>query len=65
MICENCDPFKKNEREALIKKMILKRLGDEIPTISYQTVVFSMNLCFSAIIFRKPKGYKASGDYIR
>ena len=36
MICENCDPFKKNEREALIKKMVLKRLSDEIRPISYQ-----------------------------
>ena len=44
MICENWDPFKKNEREALIKKMVLKRLGDEIRTISYQKFVFSMNL---------------------
>ena len=41
MICENCDPFKKNEREALIKKMVLKRLGDEIRPISYQRFVFS------------------------
>ncbi len=56
MICENWDPFKKNEREALIKKMVLKRLGDEIRTISYQKFVFSMNLLFSAIIFRKPRG---------
>ena len=30
MIWENQDPFKKNKREALIKKMVLKRLGDEI-----------------------------------
>ena len=30
MIWENRDPFKKNKREALIKKMVLKRLGDEI-----------------------------------
>ena len=44
MICENWDPFKKNEREALIKKMVLKRLGDEIRPISYQMFVFSMNL---------------------
>ena len=58
MICENCDPFKKNEREALIKKMVLKRLGDEIRPISYQKFVFSMNLGFSAIIFRKPRGTK-------
>ena len=41
MICDNCDPFKKNEREALIKKMVLKRLGDEIRPISYQKFVFS------------------------
>ena len=27
MICENWDPFKKNKREALIKKLVLKRLG--------------------------------------
>ena len=40
MICENWDPFKKNEREALIKKMVLKRLGDEIRPISYQKFVF-------------------------
>ena len=40
MICENWDPFKKNEREALIKKMVLKRLGDEIRTISYQSSCF-------------------------
>ena len=30
MIWENRDPFKKNKREALIKNMVLKRLGDEI-----------------------------------
>ena len=30
MICENWDPFKKNEREALIKTMVLKPLRDEI-----------------------------------
>ena len=30
MIWQNWDPFKKNKREALIKKMVLKRLGDEI-----------------------------------
>ena len=42
MICENWDPFKKNEREALIKKMVLKRLGDEIRPISYQKFVFFM-----------------------
>ena len=41
MICENCDAFKKNEREALIKKMVLKRLGDEIRPISYQHFFFS------------------------
>ena len=40
MICENWDPFKKNEREALIKKMVLKRLGDEIRPNSYQKFVF-------------------------
>ena len=39
MICENWDPFKKNEREALIKKMVLKRLGDEIRPISSQKFV--------------------------
>ena len=65
MICENWDPFKKNEREAMIKIMGLKRLGDAIRTISYQKFVFSMHLCFSAIIFRKPRVYKASGDYTR
>ena len=41
MICENWDPFKKNKREALIKKMALKRLGDEIRPISNQKFVFS------------------------
>ena len=61
IICENWDPFKKNEREALIKKMVLKRLGDEIRPISYQKFVFSMSLCFSAIIFRKPRGTKLQG----
>ena len=40
MIWENWDPFKKNKREALIKKMVLKRLGDEIRPISYQKFVF-------------------------
>ena len=30
MIWENWVGFKKNKREALIKKMVLKRLGDEI-----------------------------------
>ena len=30
MIWENRDPFKKNKREALINKMVLKPLGDEI-----------------------------------
>ena len=44
MILQNCDPFKKNKREALIKKMVLKRLGDEIRPISYQKFVFPMNL---------------------
>ena len=44
MICMNWHPFKKNEREALIKKMVLKRLGDEIRPISYQQFVFSMSL---------------------
>ena len=58
MIWQNWDPFKKNKREALIKKMVLKRLGDEIRPISYQKFVFSMNLWFSAIIFRKPRGTK-------
>ena len=42
MICENWDPFKQNEREALIKKMVLKRLGGEIRPISYQKFVFFM-----------------------
>ena len=40
MIRENWDPFKKNKREALIKKMVLKRLGDEIRPISFQVFVF-------------------------
>ena len=30
MIWQNWDPFKKNKREALIKKMVLKHLGGEI-----------------------------------
>ena len=30
VIWENQDPFRKNKREALIKQMVLKRLGDEI-----------------------------------
>ena len=41
MICEKWDPFKKNKREALIKKMVLKRLGDEIRVISYQKFAFT------------------------
>ena len=41
MIWENWAPLKKNKREALIKKMVLKRLGDEIRPISYQKFVFS------------------------
>ena len=40
MICETWDPFKKNKRESLIKKMVLKRLGDENRPISYQQFVF-------------------------
>ena len=40
MIWESWVPFKKNKREALIKKMVLKRLGDEIRAISYQKFVF-------------------------
>ena len=65
MICENWDPFKNNEREALIKKMVLKRLGDEIRAISYQKVrVFHEPLIFSGN-FQKIEGYKASGDYTR
>ena len=40
MIWQNWDPFKKNKAEALIKKMVLKRLGDEIRPISYQNFVF-------------------------
>ena len=47
MIWQKWDPFKKNKREALIKKMVLKRLGDEIRPISYQKFVFSMNLVVS------------------
>ena len=58
MILQNWDPFKKNKREALIKKMVLKRLGDEIRPISYQKFVFSMNLGFPTIIFRKSRGTK-------
>ena len=58
MICENWDPFKKNERAALIKNMVLKRLGDEVRPIPYQKFVSSMNLGFSAIIFRKSRGTK-------
>ena len=50
MICENWDPFKKNEREALIKKMVLKRLGDEIRPISYQKFVFS---CQNVVLFHQ------------
>ena len=46
-ICENWDPFKKNKREALIKKMVLKRLGDEIRPISYQKFVF---LCHNDVL---------------
>ena len=34
MIWTNQDPFKKNKREALIKKMVLKPLGDEIWHVS-------------------------------
>ena len=41
MIWENWNPFKKIKRETLIKKMVLKRLGDEIRPISYQKFVFS------------------------
>ena len=44
MIWQNWDPFKKHKREALIKKMVLKRLGDEVRRISYQKFIFSMNL---------------------
>ena len=40
MIWEDWVPLKKNKREALIKKMVLKRLGDEIRPISYQKFVF-------------------------
>ena len=58
MIWENWVPLKKNKREALIKKMVLKRLGDEIRPISYQKFVFPMNLGLSAIIFRKLRGTK-------
>ena len=65
MICENWDPFKKNEREALINKMVFKRLGDEIRPISYQKFrVFHEPLIFSDH-FQKTEGYKASGDYTR
>ena len=65
MICENWDPFKKNEREALIKKMVLKRLGDEIRPISYQKFVFVHEPWISSDNFQKAEGYKASGDYTR
>ena len=41
MIWENWVPFEKNKCEALIKKRVLKRLGDEIRPISYQKFVFS------------------------
>ena len=58
MIWETWDPFKKNKRESLIKKMVLKRLGDEIRPISYQQFVVSKNLGFSAMIFRKSRGTK-------
>ena len=61
MICENWDPFIKNEREALIKKMVLKRLGDEIrpkDCVFYEPLIFSDN-------FQINEGYKASGDYTR
>ena len=47
MILQNWDPFKKNKREALIKQMVLKPLGDEIRPISYQQFIFSMNLVVS------------------
>ena len=40
VLLQNWDPFKKNKREALIKKMVLKRLGDEIRAISSQKFVF-------------------------
>ena len=40
MIWENQETFQKNKREALIKKMVLKRLGDEIRPISSQKFVF-------------------------
>ena len=40
MLWENQEAFQKNKREALIKKMVLKRLGDEIRPISFQTFVF-------------------------
>ena len=42
MIWEDWDPFQKNKREELIKKMVLKRLDDEIRPISYQKFVFFM-----------------------
>ena len=65
MICENWDPFKKNEREALIKKMVLKRLGDEIRRISYQKLVFFHEPGIFCDNFQKIEGYKASEDYTR
>ena len=42
VIGQNWDPFKKNNRETLINKMVLKRLGDEIRPISYQKFVFGI-----------------------
>ena len=40
MTWENWVPFKKNKREALTKKMVLKRLGDEIRPIPSQQLAF-------------------------
>ena len=40
MFWEHLKAFKKNKRAELIKKMVLKRLGDEIRSISYQKIRF-------------------------
>ena len=65
MICENWDPFKKNEREALIKQNGTQTSGRWNPSnfvpkvrVFYEPLIFSDN-------FQKTEGYKASGDYTR
>ena len=50
MIWQNWGPFKKNKREALIKKMVLKRLGDEIRPISYQKLFLVVSACDKNIV---------------